>query len=1451
MDDTQIKSKQKQRCPNKTRKNPKTGNCDPIEDAPSEPTKRCPKKTRRNPNTGACEPIQQVQFVFDENSPTDSSNELVEPAAVFVEPVVVGESPLVEEEVESPLVESPVVEEESPLVEEEVEEEKDPEKESNSCNYDLSQDTRNLTCTDVNYYSPQCNKVLLKTELVEQKCLSENPDATPYLYPSLNDKGFNDKIANKKEFSDTKYDGTIHSDIEEYANIMSNADFELQPHQIFVKNFLSFQTPYNSLLLYHGLGTGKTCSAIGVCEEMRDYMKQIGTKKRIIIVASENVQNNFRSQLFDERRLKQVNGVWTIKGCVGNKLIKEVNPMNMKGLTKDKLISNINRIIDQYYIFMGYGQFANYIIKIMNRGEGGNSSSTRKQGLDTKTISRLRSEFDDRLIVIDEVHNIRKTEDNDNKKVAVNLELLVTAAENMRFLLLSATPMYNSYKEIIWLLNLMNTNDRRGRIEVKDVFDKNGDFIKPGGEEMLIRKATGYISVVRGENPYTFPYRVYPSIFAEDHTFSNNNTYPPYQMNLKKINEEDKDRRLELYLLTIKNCGGCGSCQYCSYRYIINYLRNKEFSYATKLGTEKQMPNFENMESFGYTLLQPLLQSLIISYPINGLKDAVDDIPPTEYVDKYDEAPKTSVDDEITRDIDKMPTVGEAKKINEEGEDDDDEKEEEEDDDEEEEDDDDDDDDKKKKNKLKKLKKTKKKSKKASVKEFAILPKELTGKRGLERMMKFTETQSNKGAFEYRSNVEQEYGRIFARDVIGKYSSKIKNVIESIVESDGIILIYSQFIDSGLIPMALALEEIGFTRYGETGKSLFAKKPSKSIISAKYAMITGDPRLSPDNEAEVKGLTNENNKDGAKIKVVLISTAGSEGIDLKFIRQVHILEPWYNMNRLEQIIGRAVRNSSHKDLPFSKRNVQIFMYGTLLGEENMEESADLYVYRAAERKAIQIGEVSRVLKESAVDCIINHEQTNFTQEKIEEKRNEDGIDEKIEQKLSTGLVIKDFKVGDIPYSSACDYMSTCSYKCRAAAQLTSPNEDTYNEKFISVNSDKIIQKIRILMKENFFYKKNILLDLIQRPKEYPIAHINYALTRLIEDNNEFIVDKYGRNGRLVNVGDYYMFQPIEIQDKNASIYDRSVPIDYKHEMVDFVFNTNIEKGSAAAASAASAASSAAAAIREHVNGKKILHDINENVQITNEYKEKDAVERADHNWYKHLGVLWNILIEDEPDIEDKLMKYLIHHEIEILEYNNKLDLMNYVYSMNPIDKDSIEMLIKNYFDNNIIRIKNVSLMLMYDLTKKMIMKLGKDNVWVNAESEDIRRMDEDSKTTSMLTFDSLKDKNKYKDLIGYIGYTGKNNNLIFKTKLIASDRDTGATCVQSEIDKIKERLNIVKEGLYETLIDTASTMKNIKKLSKDYLCIAKEFFMRYYNDIEKDKKSFITPEIAIHYKFYK
>ena len=122
-------------------------------------------------------------------------------------------------------------------------------------------------------YSKKCglkNNEQLIIESKNRKELGKYPDENEYLYPTLDDPNFIIKIAQKKEFSDTKYDGDIY-DVEEYANILNTAEYGILPQQAFVRNFLSFQTPYNSLLLFHGLGSGKTCSAIGVCEEMRDY----------------------------------------------------------------------------------------------------------------------------------------------------------------------------------------------------------------------------------------------------------------------------------------------------------------------------------------------------------------------------------------------------------------------------------------------------------------------------------------------------------------------------------------------------------------------------------------------------------------------------------------------------------------------------------------------------------------------------------------------------------------------------------------------------------------------------------------------------------------------------------------------------------------------------------------------------------------------------------------------------------------------------------------------------------------------------------------------------------------------------------------------------------------------------------------------------------------------------
>ncbi len=1443
----------------------------------------------------------------------------------------------------------------------------------------LEEQFKEINCNSDNFFTPECNKFLLKKEIIERNDISndeDNEDKYEYLYPNLNDKDFNIKIAKKKEFNDAKYEGpNFTKSIKEQSDILANADFELQPHQTFVKNFMSFQTPYSSLLLYHGLGSGKTCSAIGVCEEMRDYMKQMGTSKRIIIVASENVQDNFKLQLFDERKLKEVNGIWSMRGCVGNKLLKEINPMNMP-LSKEKVISQIKNLINTHYVFLGYVQFANYIIKTMNYEEelirikekrkistpGDKKEKTHVQmlkdvkvELNSRVLRRLRNEFNNRLIVIDEVHNIRKSDDKEKKKVAIHLEYLVKAAENMRFLLLSATPMYNNYKEIIWLLNIMNTNDRRGRIDVKDVFDKNGNF-KKNGEEILIRKATGYISFVRGENPYTFPYRVYPNEFAPENTFPNIK-YPSFLMNLTKIKHEDKKRILSLYLTKIGECNNCGKCQYCCYKYILYNLRNKKFQVTTKYGVTRDMPSFENMEKFGYTILQTPLEALIISYPVPGLKSILDEIPSEPLSEQFSPSfseTTSTFDDEVEE---KDDDDEEEKDDDDEVEEKDDDEVEEKDDDEEEEKDDD-----KEKEKLYntntsinkqtrfnpthdvKYSNTKEKSitqksdktmipteetqksdktmipteetqksdktmvpteetlksdktmipteeiDKYSPKvlnrshqglattggdksssssstptstnnnssHYGIDPRQLTGKKGLDRMMNFLDSKSPpiKGEFEYKNTTIQNYGKIFSQSEIGKYSAKIKCILDKIYNreknrvSDGIILIYSQYIDSGLIPVALALEEMGFTRYGQQGiKPLFKTRPSevvdvrtmkppedkKQFMPARYSMITGDSRLSPNNDFEVKGITGEDNKNGHKVKVILISKAGAEGIDFKFIRQVHIIEPWYNMNRLEQIIGRAVRNFSHKDLPFEKRNVEIYMYGTIL-DKNVEEAVDLYIYRVAEHKAIQIGKVTRVLKETAVDCIINHDQNKFTQDIMNAN-----LKEPIEQQLSSGITLHNFKVGDAPFSPSCDYMATCKYNCRPNEQIdeSNLNEDTYDERFIIMNSEKILQRIRMLFKESFFYKKDMLLKSIRTPKEYPYVQIFSALTQLIEDDNEFIVDKYGRNGKLINIGDYYLFQPVELKNKNISIFDRSVPLDYKHNMIEFEVNKNIMNS---VAKNILPENDGEKDILKHQEGKLIIDEMQSNYDITKEFLQLTKVTRGDDNWYKHSGIVMQKIENDYPESKKYLHYFLVAHMIELLLYEDKLNLMNYLYSLESINHDSIERYAKEYFENNSITTKDFTVFITFKLDKRIILVLD-NNTWSDITTStivDSREVASSNETKKFLAFD----KDTYNKTIGFMGYEKGNANLVFKTKNLDSKRDTGARC--SEAGKAK---NILK--LNEIVGTEKYTSENTKSIGNFELCIITEFILRYFNEINKNnKKWFITPELAIYHKFY-
>ena len=114
-------------------------------------------------------------------------------------------------------------------------------------------------------------------------------------YPNIIDKNFFKKLSSKKEFWNTKMKPTTEQTMEEACK--SSIGFYLLNQQIFLKEYLSLNTPYNGILLFHGVGVGKTCAAITIAEGFKNFVHKMG--KKIIILVSPNIRDNFYEKLHD------------------------------------------------------------------------------------------------------------------------------------------------------------------------------------------------------------------------------------------------------------------------------------------------------------------------------------------------------------------------------------------------------------------------------------------------------------------------------------------------------------------------------------------------------------------------------------------------------------------------------------------------------------------------------------------------------------------------------------------------------------------------------------------------------------------------------------------------------------------------------------------------------------------------------------------------------------------------------------------------------------------------------------------------------------------------------------------------------------------------------------------------------------------------------------------------
>ena len=851
------------------------------------------------------------------------------------------------------------------------------------------------------------------------------------LYPDIGDPRFAEKIMRKQEFAENKQE-SIATQMEQGVNPCDpDKEFELTPVQRFIGRFLSPQCPYQSALLYHGVGVGKTCAAITVAE---NYLRAY-PRRSVIIVAPRNIQPGFRRTIFDDEALKiPETGTNTANGCTGNSYLKRTSTEFERD--RGLVVRRVNQSIQSRYTFLGYIQFHRMIEDILKNVP----KTLSEEAARVRSIRLLRREFSGRLVIIDEAHNLRDTpesgeEDADNpggdmeltekqagKRLTPSLLKVLEAAEGMKLVLLTGTPMYNSYREIIFLMKLLLMNDKRAILSSRDVFTATAHF-KPAkdgrksGEELLGAAANAYVSFMRGENPLSFPVRLPPKGAPKLKAWAARTPVG------NEIPEEQGRRMLRMPFVPV------------------------EFEGAS-MAAYKQISQ-EAIEAGGLSIgsLDEMAQSGNWLFPgADGpkIRDA-----------GFDECFQDS------------SAGGSAQ---------------------------------------------------------------------------FTATDP----------------AWLVTSALGTISPKAKFTLGRARTAKGIIFIYSRFIKSGALPLALVLEANGYTPWGDkrplltngiqTGEgrqcALCAKRErthggsDHKFVAAKYILITGSANISPNNAAAIKASRAKANMDGKEVKIIIGSQVASEGVDFRFVREIYVFDSWFHLNKMEQVLGRGIRTCSHALLPPEERNCTTHLLVNKYDEEEETETTDFYMYRQAMIKAVEVGRVTRVLKRYALDCNLNREAIIVT-----------GLATQTHND-SQGELREEVNINDTPYTNLCDWIETCEYTCAKPIDVGKGDIDvsTYDEYAVKWRETQLKSLIRHL----FEVEKQPQLqleDILDAMSGVPQRAVSGLLSDIV-GNRSFRIRLGKAEGYIVYRNNYFMFQPDYLADIRIPLALRVADVPVKRDAFD-------------------------------------------------------------------------------------------------------------------------------------------------------------------------------------------------------------------------------------------------------------------------------------------------------------
>lgn len=941
-----------------------------------------------------------------------------------------------------------------------------------------------------------------------------------YSYPDADDPDLLYKVMKKREFYYHKTAPRIkldnYADIQEYRADLCERRGGLYEHQAMLANIINPNTPYKGVVVFHGLGSGKTCAGVAIAEKFKEQVQKYNTKVHIL-VPGPLIKESWKYHLIK---------------CTGETYLKHhdkstyVNDQELNRMRK-----NATNQALQFYKIMSYRSFYKRVLgekivdkKVVKGSKVRVSYRKTEEGEFERDISVDRIyNLNNSLIIVDEAHSLT------GNAYGEALKHIIKNSTNLRIVLLSATPMKNLADDIIELINFLRPQDSP---LVRDkIFNSHKNHLmdfKPGGMEYFQRMVKGYVSHVRGADPLTYARRLDKGKRPKGLKFTKviQCKMLDFQMKAYTIAVSNTDDALDRKSEAVANFVFPGFTQ--DRKGIVGYYGREGLNLVKN-----------QLKIAGDQLNKQLSQVLF------GDKTKSSDV---MYI--------TADNKTITGKILKLPYLKyfsikfykAMKKIN-------------------------------------RLVWGKKGAKSAFVYSNLV-------KVGIEL---FQEILLQNGYLEYQDDTSNYQinndticyfcGKTYREHKSGM--SRMRHFDQHGGEADSEDTHSDVDTDSDTDDEASEEFETGdnevqniseldisdsSTEYDNKEKDKIM--PSHKFYPATFISVTGKSTDDGgDNIPEEKKRILDNvfnsldNKEGKYIKLVLGSKVMNEGISLANVGEVHILDVYFNLGKVDQVVGRAIRNCSHYR-QMSERNpfpvVKVYKYVVKV-EKGLSSEEELY--RKAEDKYILIKKVERAMKEVAIDCPLNINGNIFAEE-VDQHGN-----------------CVPYGTGDDMCPKVCDY-TKCEYKCkdnRLNAKFYDPNRrmyrkldrseldySTFTHGLARSEIDYSKDKIKEMYVTKYMYGLDDILKYVKdsymedKKDLFDPFFVYRALYELLpttsNDFNNFkdtIIDKHYNTGYLIHRSNYYIFQPFD-QNEDVPMYYRTnynKEVKHKLSLYNYLKNT--------------------------------------------------------------------------------------------------------------------------------------------------------------------------------------------------------------------------------------------------------------------------------------------------------